>query len=88
MSASQQEALIVLAALRHLMLKTVGGMTGDTLGASIELVELAVLLGAAQLPAYILLPPVMFRYGSTYRRNVSSSMVISTSSNILRTVTT
>ena len=42
-------ALIVLAALRHLMLKAVGGMTGDTLGASIELVELAVLLGAALL---------------------------------------
>ncbi|MBI3187406.1 MAG: adenosylcobinamide-GDP ribazoletransferase [Gammaproteobacteria bacterium] len=38
-------AILVLAGLRYLMLKRIGGMTGDTIGASIEIVEVVVLAG-------------------------------------------
>jgi adenosylcobinamide-GDP ribazoletransferase len=40
-------ALAVFACLRHLMCRRLGGTTGDTAGALLELLELAVVLGLA-----------------------------------------
>lgn len=40
-------ALAVFAWLRHLMCRRLGGTTGDTAGALLELLELAVVLGLA-----------------------------------------
>ncbi|MBV4533414.1 adenosylcobinamide-GDP ribazoletransferase [Pseudomonas sp. SWRI107] len=44
-------ALAVFASLRRLMCKRLGGTTGDTAGALLELLELAVVVGLAVLPA-------------------------------------
>jgi len=37
-------SLLVLSALRWMMMKRIEGMTGDTIGASIEIIEVVVLL--------------------------------------------
>jgi len=37
--------VLVFAGLRYLMQQRIGGMTGDTAGAMIEVVEVAVLVG-------------------------------------------
>jgi adenosylcobinamide-GDP ribazoletransferase len=44
-------AAIVLGLLRVLMMRRLGGTTGDTAGATIELTELAALLTIAVIPA-------------------------------------
>lgn len=45
--APQMAAIAVFVVLRALMLKRLGGTTGDTAGATVEIVEVAVLLAAA-----------------------------------------
>lgn len=43
-------ALLSLVALRWLMCRMIGGMTGDTAGATVEIVETATLLGCLWIP--------------------------------------
>jgi adenosylcobinamide-GDP ribazoletransferase len=43
-------ATVVFAWLRHVMLRRLGGTTGDTAGALLELLEMAVLVGFALIP--------------------------------------
>ena len=43
-------AALVFAWLRHVMCRRLGGTTGDTAGAMLEILELAVVLGVALLP--------------------------------------
>lgn len=45
-------ALLLTVLLRHAMLQWLGGCTGDTLGASVELLEAAILAGAVLLPGW------------------------------------
>ena len=42
-------AIVVLATLRWLMVNQIGGMTGDTIGAAIEIIEVSVLFAAASV---------------------------------------